>query len=143
MALRKFQRLHDTGKLILGEGLQMSGYACFMLAQGNIPMYYLAMTVFTLGEIVSTLGQQPYLTRRVPASHRGRIGASNQVFTMIMQGICLQSVGSMAEVMPMANVWLLLVVAGIGNVCLLTLLRWRDRKHFVLLYETAAQTPAE
>ena len=130
-------KIHDTGKLMIGEALQMLGYVCFMVAQGQIPMYYVAMTVFTMGEVVSTLGQQPYLTRRVPASHRGRIAASNQVFTMIMQGICLQTVGNMAETMQMSRVWMLLVGAGIFNVCLLGVLRHRDRKHFTLLYETA------
>lgn len=137
------RRLRDTDKLLLGQALEMVGYLCFILGQGRVPVYYMAMTIFTLGEVVDTLGQQPYLTRRVPASHRGRVSSLSRVFSMLMQGVCLTLVGQLAEWMPMARVWVLLVMVGLGNLLLLAVLRWRDRKNFSLLYQTPAQIPLE
>lgn len=134
-------RLRDTGKLALGQALELAGYLCFIMGQGVIAMYYLAMIVFTLGEVVSTLGQQPYLTRRVPASHRGRITSLSRVFDMLMQGLCLHGIGQVADSMPMARVWTILVAVGAVNILALLLLRSRDKKRFGLLYDTPAQIP--
>lgn len=137
------KRLRDTSKLVLGQTLELIGYLCFIMGQGMIPMYYLAMIIFTLGEVVSTLGQQPYLTRRVPASHRGRISSLSRVFDMFMQGLCLNGIGQIADHMPMARVWTILVCVGLLNIGCLALLRSRDKKRFQLLYDTPAQIPAE
>ncbi len=134
------RRLRDTSKLVLGQALEMLGYLCFILCQGVIPLYYVAMAIFTVGEVVNTLGHQPYLTRRVPASHRGRIASMSRVFDMLLQGICLQSIGLIADRISMARVWSVLVCIGVFNVALLLLLRSRDKKRFSLLYDTPAQT---
>ena len=136
-------RVRDTGKLLLGQGTEMVGFLCFIFGQGRVPLYYLAMVIFTLGEVMMTLGEQPYLTRRVPASHRGRMGSLSRVFSMGLQAVCLYSVGGLAERLSMPLIWTLLVAAGAGNLVLLGLLRWRDKKRFGLLYQTASQMTVE
>ena len=66
-------RASEPTKLLMGQGLLAVGYLVFLLLLGFIPAYYLAMLLFTWGEIVSTISQDPYMTRRIPASHRGRL----------------------------------------------------------------------
>ena len=129
-------RIRDTEKLQIGLTLQISGYVCFFLGGGKVFIYYLAMVIFTVGEILQTLGQQPYITRRIPSSHRGRISSVNTVVGMLFQGICLYSVGHLADHIGVNSVWILLITAGVVNILLLFLLRNLDKKQFHLLYQS-------
>lgn len=131
----RFYRLRDTGKLLTGQALMMLGFACFIFIQGMIPLYFGAMVVFTLGEIFSTLGRQPYLTRRIPASHRGRITSAVLVSNALFQGISLKAAGILADLFAMPLVWSLVVAAAALNVCAFAVLRRRDRAAYPLLYE--------
>ena len=70
---RLFAKMQDTGKMISGRLLVFAGYMIFLLILGFVPGYYLAMLVFTWGEIFSVLAEGPYISTRIPASHRGRI----------------------------------------------------------------------
>ena len=72
--------LSDTAKLLTGQLLVCTALSMYIFIQGIIPMYYISMILFTLGEIITTLGSYPYLTRRIPASHRGRISSLVHIF---------------------------------------------------------------
>lgn len=72
--------LSDTAKLLAGQLLVSTALSMYIFIQGIIPMYYISMILFTLGEIITTLGSYPYLTRRIPASHRGRISSLAHIF---------------------------------------------------------------
>lgn len=127
-------KLRDVQKLQGGMFLQSMGYVCFLLANGRIPLYYLSIVIFTLGEILVTLGQQPYLTRRIPDSHRGRISSVNTVVSMIFQGMCLSTAGYVADRSSLGVIWMGMIGIGIVNLALLFLLQKGDRKQFPLLY---------
>ena len=59
--------------LIAAQALTTVCYLLFFLFRGFIPSYYAMVFFLTGGEISLMLMQQPYLTSRVPASHRGRL----------------------------------------------------------------------
>lgn len=67
-------QMKELQKVILGVGL----YAfSFLIITGN-PAYYvffIMIFMFTIGEIINMLGQSPFISRRVPASHRGRVNS--------------------------------------------------------------------
>ena len=44
------------------------------------------MFIFTLGEVFCTLSQGPYMTRRIPSSHRGRISGVIGVLQSVLMG---------------------------------------------------------
>ena len=48
-------------------------------------MLYAGIFVYTLGEVVAVLGTNPYASRRIPASHRGRIGGIGNVLYSVFQ----------------------------------------------------------
>ena len=48
-----------------------------------VAVLFVGMFVFTLGEVVTVLGSNPYNSRRVPASHRGRVGGVSSVLHSI------------------------------------------------------------
>lgn len=66
--------MKELPKVLIGVGL----YAFSFLVITNKPAYFIffiMIFMFTLGEIVNMLGQSPFISRRVPASHRGRINS--------------------------------------------------------------------
>lgn len=100
-----------------------------------LPVYFISMIIFTIGEICETLGRQPYLTRRIPSSHRGRFSSCYTVFAGAFQLLGQQIVGHMADATSMQMVWMFIVAIGVMNVLGFFLLRQRDKKAFSLLYK--------
>ena len=124
----------DTQKIFLGVAFLMSGFAIFMFSGGRISFYYLSMIIFTIGEILVTLGNKPYITKRVPSSHRGRMSSVAAVSSMIFQGIGLYLAGFLADRFPLFAIWAGIIFFGIFNMLLLTVLIKRDKRQFPLLY---------
>lgn len=45
------------------------------MGKPGAPIFFLMFFVFTIGEIVNTLGASPFISRRIPSSHRGRVSS--------------------------------------------------------------------
>ena len=127
-------KMQDVTKLMFGQVLIIAGYSFFVWGQNLLDLYYVAMVIFTLGEIVHTIGQQPYLTRRIPASHRGRLSSFSTIFAGAFQLTGQQAVGKMADTLAMSRVWFSIICIGAVNIFGYFLLRKRDRKVYPLLY---------
>ncbi len=65
-----FSHVREAGKIIIGEVLITLGLSMYIFIQGSIPLYYVSMFVFTIGEIFSTLGKQPFLMKRTADASR-------------------------------------------------------------------------
>lgn len=131
---RVMERVRDVERLLIGQVLIVLGLSAYAVVQNILIIYFVSMLVFTLGEICETLGRQPYLTRRIPASHRGRFSSLYTVFAGAFQLGGQKIVGSMADVTPMQTVWTFIVVIGVVNIIGYFILRQRDKKSFSLLY---------
>ena len=129
-----FRKVNSTKKLIIGEILIGLGLGAYIFIQGLIPLYYVSMVLFTLGEVFSTLGQQPYLTRRIPASHRGRISGMASVFKMFFDGLCIYYMSRIVEVKPFVTAWKYVAVFSLITVASMAVLNFADKKSFPLLY---------
>lgn len=132
---KMMSRIRDVDRLLLGQFLVVLGFLSYALVQNVLIVYFISMIIFTIGEICETLGRQPYLTRRIPASHRGRFSSVYTIFGGAFQLSGQQVVGSMADGMPMQKVWMFIVIIGVINVVGYVLLRQRDQKAFSLLYK--------
>ena len=131
-----FRKLTEVPKMIIGEFLEVSGLAVFMLLMGNVWAYYLAITIFTFGEIVKTLASNPYLTKRIPASHRGRILSIIMVFSSLIAGIAQKGVGKVFDLSGSSLAWSLVLGVGILTIVLEIWLGFLDKKYYRKLYET-------
>lgn len=129
------ERIRDVERLLIGQLLVVLGFSAYAFAQNILVVYFISMIIFTVGEICETLGRQPYLTRRIPASHRGRFSSVYSIFGGAFQLSGQQIVGSMADGMPMQTVWMFIVLIGIVNIAGYAILRQRDKKVFSLLYK--------
>jgi MFS family permease len=98
-----FAKILNTRKVIIGQALVMIGYLIFIKFMGQIPVYFLAMILFTWGEIFTVISEGPYTSTRIPASHRGRISGVSTVLAFVIQsasrlvtGILYDNYGSRA-----------------------------------------------
>ena len=132
---RLFRRLPETKKLFTGHLLFAAGYLLFLLLIGHIPIYYLAMLLFTWGEIFCTIADGPYLSSRIPSSHRGRINGFSSVLGTVIHAVCSLAVGQLYDRLGRTAAWILvLLILAAAAVCSLLLIR-RDRRVYPKLYD--------
>ena len=132
MALK---RLTEIPKSILGLGLFLAGMVFFMAGRQQW-LLFVGMFIYTLGEVVSVLGNNPYTSRRIPASHRGRIGGVTSVmysvfFTLVQYGI------SFVLMVAEGNyklLWLIFIGCGLTAMALYALAYPADKRRFPALY---------
>ena len=130
------KKLTEIPKTIIGVLLFVAGIALFSMGN-QIAILFLGMFIFTLGEVVSVLGANPYASRRVPASHRGRVGGITSVVHSIFSSLT-QYLISFMLILTHSNyqmLWLIFVGLGLLTAVVYTFLYTPDRRTFPKLYE--------
>ena len=136
-----FAKVRDTGKMITGRVLVFAGYMIFLLLLGHVPGYYLAMIVFTWGEIFSTLSEGPYVSTRIPASHRGRINGLMSVIYLAVTGVVDLAVGQLYDRSGSTRTWVLILAVTLVSAAATIVLKVLDRKAYPKLYGTGETQP--
>ena len=132
---RIFTKMRDTGKILTGRILVFAGYLVFLLLLGFIPGYYIAMLVFTWGEIFSTVSEGPYVSTRIPASHRGRINGFMSVIAAVSAGVTDFTVGQLYDHTGSTRTWILILGVTFTAAVLSIILILRDKKVYPKLYK--------
>ncbi len=132
---RRFPRLPETVKAMLGQTLLVAGFAIFCSFAGQIPFYYIAMIILTCGEVFSMLAESPYLTKRIPASHRGRINGFVGVVRTGVTGVYQAMIGFVYGRGGSEAAWVVVLISGGLFVLLCILLIVKDRKVYRNLYD--------
>ncbi len=132
---RVFRRVTETGKTLIGDFLQIAGYAVFAMMLGHIPAYYLSMLLFTWGEIFATIAIGPFLSKRIPASHRGRINGLEAMMIMAFTSVGELMIGRLFDLYGSAAAWGLTQGMGAVSVVLCILLMRADKKYYPKLYK--------
>ena len=129
------KKITEIPKVILGLLLFVGGIALFSL-ETAVAMLFVGMFVFTLGEVITVLGNNPYTSRRIPASHRGRVGGISTVLHSVFSS-CIQYLISFMLIWTGSNyrlLWLVFGACGLAAAVLYGLLYGPDRKTFPKLY---------
>ena len=132
ITLKKFT---EIPKAILGMLLFTAGIALFSV-ENAVAILFVGMFVFTLGEVVSVLGSNPYTSRRIPASHRGRVGGISSVVYSIFSSLT-QYLISFMLILTQSNytlLWMIFVVLGLVSALLYGLMYGPDKRTFPKLY---------
>ena len=131
---RVFQKIINTRKILIGQALVLIGYVTFLLFLGRIAFYYIAMLLFTWGEIFTTISEGPYTSNRMPASHRGRINGFNSVLNFVLQSAAELSVGALYDNYGSTAAWTLVIGIVVAAMVLTVVLIKLDRKAYPKLY---------
>ncbi len=127
------EKTNEIPKIIIGVFLFSISYIIIM----NFPpffVFFIMMFLFTLGEIINMLGSSPYLSRRVPDSHRGRINSIRGIMYMVGAIISRLAMGYIIDNTSYNTAFI--VLAGIGIVAtVLSAFNYKlDKKLFPKLY---------
>ena len=126
---------HDLERIALGAFLEIIGICSCFFYRDQLVFYILSMFVFTLGEIINTLGTSPYISKRIPSSHRGRFTSVNNIFTSMASSAGNTVVGKIVVLYSFREGWIFAAVIGIVLMGMLGVYRGADKKRFKLLYE--------
>lgn len=130
------KKLTEIPKTILGLLLFIAGNA-FFSTQTAVAMLFVGMFVFTLGEVISVLGSNPYTSRRVPASHRGRVGGVSSVVHSVFSSLT-QYLISFMLILTHSNyrlLWMVFIICGLVAAVLYGFLYAPDKRTFPKLYQ--------
>ena len=127
---RLFRKIRESGKMLIGEGLILAGYLLFLLFIRQPIMCFVAITVFTFGEIFNTLSSSPFLTRRIPASHRGRIIAVMNVVCGLSSSAIQLAVGWIYDKAGSPTAWTTVIGIGIAEILIVAVMAAFDRKDY-------------
>ena len=131
---RIFRKKINTRKILTGQALVLIGYITFILFLGRIAFYYIAMLLFTWGEIFTTISEGPYTTTRIPASHRGRMNGFNSVLSFVLHSLSELGVGALYDNYGSAAAWTLTIGIVAAAMVLTVILIRLDRKAYPKLY---------
>ena len=130
------KKLTEIPKVIIGLLLFLTGNLFFSLGTAA-SMLFVGMFIFTLGEVVEVLGHNPYASRRVPASHRGRVGGISSVIHSIFSS-CTQYLISFLLIATGSNyrlIWMVFMVCGLVGAVLYGFMYRPDKRTFPKLYQ--------
>ena len=130
------KKLTEIPKAIIGLLLFVAGNVLFSF-QTAVAILFVGMFVFTLGEVVTALGSNPYTSRRVPASHRGRVGGLSSVVHSVVSSL-IQYLISFLLMVTDSNyrlLWMVFIICGLIAAVLYGFLYRPDKRTFPKLYE--------
>jgi len=130
------KRVTEIPKAVLGLLLYVAGIAFFSL-NAAVAILFAGMFVFTLGEVVTVLGVNPYNSRRIPASHRGRVGGISSVIHSLFSSFTQYLISG---ILFLSNnnyrlIWTVFICCGLGAAALYTFMYRPDKRTFPKLYE--------
>lgn len=130
------KKLTEIPKTILGLLLFVAGIGFFSVGTA-VAVLFAGMFVFTLGEVITVLGHNPYNSRRIPASHRGRVGGISSVVHSIFSSLTQYLISG---ILFLSNsnyrlIWTVFILCGLCAAVLYAFLYGPDKRTFPKLYE--------
>ena len=129
------RRLTEIPKTVIGLILFIAGTALFSL-NAAATVLFVGMFVYTLGEVITVLGSNPYASRRIPASHRGRVGGISSVVHSVFFSVT-QYLISFLLIATQNNytlLWNVFMLCGLAACVLYLLMYSPDKRTFPKLY---------
>lgn len=133
MVLKKFP---EIAKIIISIVLFMGGMVLFGFTT-SIICAFIAMVVHTLGEVTNSIGSQPYIGRRIPLSHRGRV---NGVVSSAHSVVSFLSQLLISGILFWTNsnytiIWIVYLSVALVALVIFNFVLKADKKKFSLLYK--------
>ena len=129
-----FVRIMDISKFFIGTLLLILSYVIYLIANESIPFYFIGIVILTFGEIITTLYKQPYVSKRIAQSHRGRITSLVYLFTSLFQGTSQMIVGFIIDASSYTVAWIVILIIGLSLLIMIIRLMQIDKSTYPLLY---------
>jgi len=129
------KRINEVNKFGIAIFFFMSSFLVYAFLGNFVLMLFFGMIVFTIGEVINTIANAAYFSRRVPASHRGRISSSIGLIASIVGAMAQITFGILVDFLDYRLCWLIIISLGVLALTLIPLFRRSDKRDYNLLYE--------
>lgn len=130
-----FSKYKTLDRITIANVLELLGFVLFISFIKNIFMYYIAILIFTLGEILGTISTNPHLTKRIPINYRGRMLATSNFMFYFFNAIGQFIIGTIFDSKGMYSAWLAIICLGLFIMISYSLLKNPDKKTYPDLYK--------
>lgn len=130
-----FAKRSTLDKMIFGNTCELVGLAMFWIFVGTPFIYYIAIVIFTIGEILNTISSTPHLTKRIPVNYRGRMLAVSSVVSNIIVSAGQFAIGKVYDNVGSFAAWAIVIGVGVFTIAGYLVMRKSDMKRYPELYK--------
>lgn len=131
---RKFSGVIDIRIMYLGQLLESLGLAFFIFVNHHFVTAVIGIIIFTIGEIFGSISKTPYLTKRIPETHRGRVLSITTSCAGLIGVLSNYVIGTFIDYYTFRTVWIIIAVIGLFVMSLYSIYLRLDRKAYPGLY---------
>lgn len=131
---RKFSGVIDIRIMYLGQLLESLGLAFFIFVNHHFVIAVAGIIIFTTGEILGSISKTPYLTKRIPETHRGRVLSITTSCAGLIGVLSNYVIGTFIDYYTFRTVWIIIAVIGLFVMSLYSIYLRLDRKAYPGLY---------
>jgi MFS family permease len=132
---QKLSGVIDIRIMYFGQLLESLGLAFFIFLNHYFIIAIVGMILFTIGEIFGSISKTPYLTKRIPDTHRGRVLSITNSFAGLIGVLSNYVIGTLIDYYPFRTVWIIIAVIGLFLIILYSIYLRLDKKVYSGLYE--------
>lgn len=99
------EKVSLSKKFALGTFFQALSFVAFLLSFGVIAGYYVSITLFTIGEILTATVHGAFLSGKVPMELRGRLYGISDFISAVMVGIVKYYSGQLFDTLGLKYAW--------------------------------------
>ena len=131
---KKFSGVTDVRIMYFGQLLESVGLAFFIFVNRYFVIAVVGIIIFTTGEIFGSISKTPYLTKRIPETHRGRVLSITNSCAGLIGILSNYVIGILIEYYTFHTVWIIIAAIGVVVMILYSIYLRLDKKAYPSLY---------
>lgn len=131
---KKFSGVTDVRIMYFGQLLESLGLAFFIFVNRYFVVAVVGIIIFTIGEIFGSISKTPYLTKRIPETHRGRVLSITNSCAGLIGILSNYVIGILIDYYTFHTVWIIIAAIGLFVMILYSIYLKLDKKAYPGLY---------
>ena len=131
---KKFSGVTDVRIMYFGQLLESLGLAFFIFVNRYFVVAVVGIIIFTTGEIFGSISKTPYLTKRIPETHRGRVLSITNSCAGLIGILSNYVIGILIDYYTFHTVWIIIATIGVVVMILYSIYLRLDKKAYPGLY---------
>lgn len=131
---KRLSGVTDVRIMYFGQLLESVGLAFFIFVNRYFVFAIVGIIIFTIGEIFGSISKTPYLTKRVPETHRGRVLSITNSCAGLIGILSNYVIGILIDYYTFHTVWVIIAAIGLFVMILYSIYLRLDKKAYPGLY---------
>lgn len=131
---KKFSGVTDVRIMYFGQLLESLGLAFFIFVNRYFVVAVVGIIIFTIGEIFGSISKTPYLAKRIPETHRGRVLSITNSCAGLIGILSNYVIGILIDYYTFRTVWSIVAAIGLFTMILYSIYLRMDKKAYPGLY---------